>query len=187
MFIFSLFSPIQNLDSLKGERFCSFDGQKCRLQPESESQAEFFSIPNNRDLAGQILPWFTHLFNSIIIRFNVMAGIDKWVGFWFCRWNLVDNSVYSVESSSTVSQSCLWLYRDENREICEKWFSLEHTSQTMVGLWERSGLQKREFPFFCWWEVCLALSSQGNSVSVQSFWINLQFPRGLWPVSAHPL
>lgn len=80
---FSLFIPNQNLDSLKGGRLCFFNGQKCSLQPESESQAEFFSILNNRDLTGQIPPSFTHLFNSIIIRFHVMAGTDKWVGFWF--------------------------------------------------------------------------------------------------------
>lgn len=41
------------------KRFCFFNRQKCRFQPESESQFEFYAvnnITNNRDLAGQILP-----------------------------------------------------------------------------------------------------------------------------------
>lgn len=59
-----------------------FNGQKCPFQPESESQFEFYAVnynTNNRDLAGQILPWFTRLFNPIIVRFNVMAATDKQV------------------------------------------------------------------------------------------------------------
>lgn len=120
---------------------------------------------------AHLLPSFAHLLNSIIIRFNVMVGTDKWLGFWFCNWNLVENSIYTVETTSAAPGLFVTVQSWE-QQIGEKWFSLKNTSQTRLGLWERSSLQNTEFPPFCCWEVCLALGSWGIFVSVQNFWIS---------------
>lgn len=79
-----------------------------RFQLESENQLEFNvvnNITNNRDLAGQILPWFTSLLNPITIRFNVTAAVDGQVGFGPVIATRLTNSVCAVESPTAFPRS----------------------------------------------------------------------------------
>lgn len=111
------------------------------FQLESENQLEFNvvnNITNNRDLAGQILPWFTSLLDPITIRLNVMAAIDGQVGFGPVIATWLTNSVCAAESPTAVSQIWLWLCWAEYSKKCEKCYfhDLHSTRILMLGLGE---------------------------------------------------
>lgn len=111
------------------------------FQLESENQLEFNvvnNITNNRDLAGQILPWFTSLLDPITIRLNVMAAIDGQVGFGPVIATWLTNSVCAAESPTAVSQIWLWLCWAEYSKKCEKCYfhDLDSTRILMLGLGE---------------------------------------------------